>query len=71
MSATETKTETDWKKELAEISRRAYRAGLIDGIREYARWKNGTQVVGIQERPIQEVIDKHVPKMISRKADFF
>lgn len=34
----------------------AYRAGMKNGIREYAVWKNGGQFVGVMLRPLREVL---------------
>lgn len=34
----------------------AYRAGMKNGIREYAVWKNGEQLVGALRRPLKEVL---------------
>ena len=45
-------------REAAEkIAVAAYRAGMKNGIREYAVWKDGEQLVGIMRRPIREVFD--------------
>ena len=31
--------------------------GYITGLRTYAVWKNGVEVVGIMETPLQEVVE--------------
>jgi hypothetical protein len=33
--------------------------GKIDGIRDYAIWKNGDQFVGCLEKPLREVLDPY------------
>ena len=38
----------------AEIA--AYRAGMVNGIRAYAFWKDGEQLVGVMRRPLREVL---------------
>jgi hypothetical protein len=32
--------------------------GVIVGVKAYAKWKNGEQVVGTLERPLKEVIEE-------------
>jgi hypothetical protein len=34
----------------------AYRAGMKNGIREYAVWKDGAQLVGVMRRPLKDVL---------------
>ena len=36
----------------------AYDAGWAEAIRLYAVWRDGQQLVGVMERPLQEVLDK-------------
>ena len=44
-------------REAAEkIAVAAYRAGMKNGIREYAVWKDGEQLVGVMRRPLREVL---------------
>ena len=44
-------------REAAEkIAVAAYRAGMKNGVREYAVWKDGEQLVGVMRRPLREVL---------------
>lgn len=36
----------------------AYHAGWRDGVTELAQWKDGKEVVGVEERPLKEVLEK-------------
>jgi len=33
--------------------------GKIDGIRDYAIWKNGEQLVGCRQKPLHEVLEPY------------
>lgn len=43
---------TDIEREIVA----AYRAGMKNGIREYAVWKDGARFVGVMRRPLREVL---------------
>jgi hypothetical protein len=36
--------------------RLAYLEGMVEGITDYAIWRNGEQLVGCMERPLKEVL---------------
>jgi hypothetical protein len=46
----------DQKEAIARIQRVAYLHGRIDATADYAVWKNGTQYVGVMQRPLAEII---------------
>lgn len=50
------KTELEFAVE--NVRQQAYREGYIDAVRNYAVWKNGEQLVGVQQRPLPEVLEE-------------
>jgi hypothetical protein len=47
-------TDQDFKRNRIEFLR-----GVIEGIRLYAIWKDGQQVVGCLQRPLKEVLEPY------------
>ena len=43
-------------KELNQMYKCGYLAGLEDGIRRYAIWKDGEQRVGVMQKPLSQVL---------------
>lgn len=41
--------------------------GTIDGIRMYAIWRNGQQLVGCLEKPLEEVLPEYERKLAELK----
>lgn len=41
---------------ILELIQTDYMYGLINGVRKFAVWRNGKQVVGIIEKPLEEFI---------------
>ena len=37
--------------------------GLMEGIRLYAIWENGEQLVGCLKKPLKEVLQEHIDKI--------
>ena len=50
------------------IYEHAFLEGCIEGIRDYAIWRNGEQLVGCLERPLKEVIAPLEQKSAKIKA---
>lgn len=42
------------------LARIAFLRGKIEGIRDYAIWKNGEQLVGCLQRPLPEVLAPYI-----------
>ena len=50
-------------------SRIGFLQGIIEGIRLYAIWQNGEQVVGCLQRPIKEVLQPYVDELAGLTYD--
>lgn len=59
---------TDQEKKLLRIG---FLKGMIEGITEYAIWRNGEQLVGCMERPLKEVLKpwKEELEILERSVD--
>lgn len=57
------KTELRIELKIEKIGRVAFLSGVIEGIRLYAVWKNGAQLVGVMQRPLAEVIKPYQEEM--------
>lgn len=45
-------------KVILQLIVESYRRGLKDGVIRYAIWKDGEQFVGIQQRPLRDVLNE-------------